>query len=346
MKKTVLINLGFIVVLIVIIEMIFGYWFKANNFGIYARSQRNVRILVSTEHSGKKTEHLYKRNFYAFRGDEFNPKDVEIIFMGGSTGNQRYTPENLSIVGKLNSFLEKDNINKKIYNASTDGQSTRGYVNNFLYWFTKIPNFKPKVFIFYSGINDSKCCPKWARHYDFKVADKTILRVRDYAKNNSILLELFKKMEDKYFPKMLFGYIQPYKKSHEDYEFIDFNKAQIKYSKDEINEKQKKMLISFQKNLQNLKIQINKYNAKPIFITQVQYDGNGDNNVFLINKELKKFSKKNNYALIALDETITDLNKTDFYDGVHTTFDGSNKIAKIIYPQLLSNLKIILKDLN
>ena len=346
MKKTVLINLGFIVVLIVIIEMIFGYWFKANNFGIYARSQRNVRILVSTEHSGKKTEHLYKRNFYAFRGDEFNPKDVEIIFMGGSTGNQRYTPENLSIVGKLNSFLEKDNINKKIYNASTDGQSTRGYVNNFLYWFAKIPNFKPKVFIFYSGINDSKCCPKWARHYDFKFADKTILRFRDYVKNNSILIELFKKVEDKYFPKMIFGYMQPYKKPDEDYEFIDFNKAQIKYSKDEINEKQKKMLISFQKNLQNLKIQINKYNVKPIFITQVQYDGNGDNNVFLINEELKKFSKKNNYALIALDEIITGLNKADFYDWVHTTFDGSNKIAKAIYPQLLSNLKIILMEGN
>jgi hypothetical protein len=66
----------------------------------------------------------------------------------------------------------------------------------------------------------------------------------------------------------------------------------------------------------------------------------------LINRELKKFSKKNNYALIALDEIITDLNKADFYDWVHTTVDGSNKIAKIIYPQLLSNLKIILKDLN
>ena len=39
-------------------------------------------------------------------------------------------------------------------------------------------------------------------------------------------------------------------------------------------------------------LQINKYNVKPIFITQVQYDGNGDNNVFLINEELKKFSKK------------------------------------------------------
>ena len=68
--------------------------------------------------------------------------------------------------------------------------------------------------------------------------------------------------------------------------------------------------------------------------------------MFLINEELKKFSKKNNYALIALDEIITDLNKADFYDWVHTTFDGSNKIAKVIYPQLLSNLKIILKDLN
>jgi len=346
MKKIVFVNLVFFIVLIIIIEMIFGYWFKTNNFGIYARSERNVKVLISIEHSGKKIEHLYKRNFYAFRGDEFNPRDIEIVFTGGSTGNQKFTPENLSIVGKLNSFLKKDNINKKIYNASTDGKTTRGYVNDFLYWFTKIPNFKPKIFIFYSGFNDSKCCPNWSKHYDFKFADNAILKIRDYIKNNSILVELIKKVEDKYFPKMMFAYIQPYKELHEDYEFINFNKAQIKYSKAEINEEQKKMLTFFKKNMQNLKIQINKYNVKPIFITQIQYDGNGDHSVFLINRELKKFSKKNNYALIALDEIITGLNKADFYDWVHTTFDGSNKIAKAIYPQLLSNLKIILMEGN
>ena len=39
-------------------------------------------------------------------------------------------------------FLKNDNTKLKIYNASTDGKTTQGYVNDFLYWFPKIPNFK------------------------------------------------------------------------------------------------------------------------------------------------------------------------------------------------------------
>ena len=51
--------------------------------------------------------HTYKRNFYGFRGDDVDPKDQKIIFIGGSTGNQRYTPEEMTIVGLINDELKK-----------------------------------------------------------------------------------------------------------------------------------------------------------------------------------------------------------------------------------------------
>ena len=341
MKKILLINITVFIFILTIIEIIFGYWFKDNNFGIYVRSERNVKEIISFEHNENKLKHIYIRNFYAFRGEDFKPSEVQIVFLGGSGGNQRLTPENLTIVGNLNLFLKNDNTKLKIYNASTDGKSTRGYVNDFLYWFPKIPNFKPKVFIFYIGVNDSNPYPEWAKHYDLKLADNTILKIRDYIKNNSFTFELIKKVEDKYLPKVTSAYVTTNENLYENFNFIDFSEAKKKYSNIELNNQEKKMVVAFKNRLINLNIQILKYNIYPIFITQIQYDGLRDHYLFLIIQELKKFCEENDYSIIALDEITSEFDKNDFYDTVHTTAAGSKKIAKIIYPKLVKILKQI-----
>ena len=156
------------------------------------RSERNISNLFNVTQNDKKYTVYYKRNFYAFRGDEFDPSDVEIVFEGGSSGNERFTPEEYTIIGNLNKYFKENNSEIIIYNASTDGKTTRGYVNDFLYWFPKIPNFNPKFFIFYIGINDRKF---QYEHYDFKFAKKRSKKLRDYIKNNSIILEMIKKIE-------------------------------------------------------------------------------------------------------------------------------------------------------
>ena len=59
-----------------------------------------------------------------------------------------------------------------------------------------------------------------------------------------------------------------------------------------------------------------------------------DKNLFLVNQELKRFSKSNNFDLIALDEFINNMEINDYYDQLHTTIPGSEKIAMTLYPQL------------
>ena len=71
----------------------------------------------------------------------------------------------------------------------------------------------------------------------------------------------------------------------------------------------------------------------PIFITQVAYNGIKDQKLFLINEKLKDFSENNNFQLIKLDEIIN-MDLYDFYDEMHTTPNGSKKIADTIYPYL------------
>ena len=157
MKKIKIIKILFInciifFSLIFIFEIFFGYWFKENNFGFIMRFERQKQILYETIHDEKKYRFFYKRNFYGFRGEEVDPKNIKIVFLGGSTGNQRVTPENLTIVGLLNTKLNIDGYNFKIHNGSTDGKSTKGYANDFKYWFPKIPNFNPKIIICFPSL--------------------------------------------------------------------------------------------------------------------------------------------------------------------------------------------------
>ena len=121
----------FLIIPILFVEAFFGYWFKENNFGYLMRSERQKKVYVETEHDKIKYKFYYKRNFYGFRGDEFDPKNVKIIFEGGSTANQRFTPESLTIVGQLNKKFSNENINVKIYNASTDGKTLKGIIYDF-----------------------------------------------------------------------------------------------------------------------------------------------------------------------------------------------------------------------
>ena len=98
---------------------------------------------------------MYKRDHYGLRGDYNKISDIEIVTIGGSTTDERWIDENLTWTYLLQEELNKKGLKIKIANAGVDGQSTLGHMYNFDLWFNKIPNFKPKIFLLYIGINDS-----------------------------------------------------------------------------------------------------------------------------------------------------------------------------------------------
>ena len=91
----------------------------------------------------------------------------------------------------------------------------------------------------------------------------------------------------------------------------------------------------FQNKLLKLNSIIKTKKFKPIFITQLKFDGLKDKKLFLVNNELKLFAETNDYFLIPLDE-ILNMQVNDFYDEVHTTPQGSQRIANKVFPILLN----------
>lgn len=296
------------------------------------RKERNKNWETVSNFNNKEYKFFYKRNFYGFRGDEFDPKDVKIVFEGGSTGNQRFTPEEYTIVGLLNQKFQTEQIDLKIYNASTDGKSLRGIIYDFNYWFPKINNFKPEYIIFYLGINDRTLADQMdERMFDLHIQEKRIDRFKDYIKNNSFIYERYKTIANKYFPKQTSGYFLNNDELYKNFEYVRYKQA--KESNKNISNKDKILLKQFEERLLVLKKILMKNKITPIFITQVAYNGIKDQKLFLINEKLKDFSENNNFQLIKLDEIIN-MDLYDFYDEMHTTPNGSKKIADTIYPYL------------
>jgi len=58
--KIVLINLLIFLILIVIIEALFGTWLKKNNFGFSIRELRNIKLNMSVKYDGIKYDYVFK----------------------------------------------------------------------------------------------------------------------------------------------------------------------------------------------------------------------------------------------------------------------------------------------
>ena len=330
--KITLINFLIFLFLTLVMEIIFGTWVKKNNFGISIRKLRNVEMPMSVKYNGKQYDYIFKRNNHGFIGDNLDPSKIQIVFLGGSTGEEMFKPPVYSIVGQLNSKFAKDGIDLKIINASKGGKTTRGYVNDFRHWFSKINDFNPRKFIFYIGINDSSL--KIQGLFDKPYKNNLPEKIEDYIKNNSIIYLLKKKIENKYFNELRKHYGLVKENLYSNFQLINYNKAREKFLKSELSDIEKNIIENFSKNLQNLNNIIIEEEIEPIFITQIQFDGINNKKLFIINEYLKEFCKINNYNIIKLDEMSYDLNHKDFYDEVHTTIEGSRKISSLIYKDI------------
>ena len=330
--KVIFYNFFILLIIVIFFETFFGYWFKDENFGIYIRDQRNVERKFDINHYGQNYRYTFKRNSLGFIGNEIDPKKIKIVFEGGSTGEQQFTPPEFRIVDQLNSFLKKDQIDLQIINASKGGKTTRGYYNDFKSWFPKIKNFKPEIFIFYTGHNDASL--KLPKHFDNVKRSNYFDQLEDYIKNNSIIYEIKIKIQNKYFGKIRTNYGLYEKDLYDNYEYIDYLKAKMKFNLNELNNEELNLLDNFKKNLNNLNKEINKMNIIPVFITQLRFDGISTKTLFIINETLKEFCNSNNFHIIKLDEMVKTFEKDDFYDKIHTGINGSKKISELLYPEL------------
>ena len=333
------INLLIFIFTLSIFEIFFGYWLSDNQFSYHMRGKRLQKIEFDFERENFSKKVIFKRDFYGFREDfEFDNKydlsKIKIVFNGGSTGEEMYKPYSKTIVGNLNNFLKNDKFEHKIYNASLAGKSSQGKINDFYIWFNKLDNFNPDIMIFYLGINDRRIPKK--RFHDNNDQLNLKQKIINTISQKSFFWDKIKKIKDLYFTSKVDGYLlfdnevsEKIKKG-----FVSYEQASKKFTK--ISLEENLIIDNYKKNLNIIKKIVNEKKITPIFITQINYEGNGDRILYFLNKNLKEFCKKNNFKIVKLDEKIIEPVNHLFFDEVHTNELGSDYISKLIYPDLKS----------
>ena len=329
--KLIFVNILIFLIFLIILELIFGSWFK-NNFKLRLSSERNINRVYKFDFNNHKGQSLYIRDNLGFRiaKNSINPKDIDIVFAGGSTTNQKFLNYDETIVGILDDKIKK----YKFVNSGIDGMSIIGHINSFDFWYNKIENFNPSYFIFYIGVNDQFLFSenKIDRNVDKLTEASKKAKIREYLESNSFFYKQFRILKSTLYLKFGFnkGVNQVNKKTvvyHErdNDEFISYDN----FSNKDIDVKKKEFYESLLEKLTN---RVTEKKSKIIYLTQIS--GNGmNNNLFLIASTIMKHCEK--FQLICFNlAKEADLNYNDFYDGLHLNRDGSKKASNYIYNKL------------
>jgi lysophospholipase L1-like esterase len=347
--KIIIINFLIFITLVLIVEIIFGYWFDKDNLGPYMREHRMKKALYTLKINNEEYKYVYKRNYYGFRGEEIDPAKIEAVIIGGSTTDERYKPEEFTITGYLNKNLKKNGINIEVVNAGIEGQSTRGHLSNFNVWFPKLKEFAPKYIFFYVGINDTGSSYKDTEYQNaldgFVLNPNKNESFRDNIKSRSIFYDLLRKTKHKYYRgnenKRVtydFNLFSKERSELEVKEYYTFKEKLQVYNLEEILKKNKKRIDYYLNNIDKLVAHSYKIGATPIFINQEAQQGWYSESLFALNISLINHCEKKKYNCIDLAKKL--IGKPEYWwDGMHTTATGSKKIAELITPEILSYMK-------
>lgn len=331
------------------LEIIFGHWFSPDKL---SRLNLIRDVSLSYDINGLyPTENnivIYKRDQYGLRGVYTLTEAIDILTVGGSTTDQRYITEGQTWQDILaREFLAKGK-RISIVNAGVDGQSTYGHIKNFDWWFPFIPNLKTKYVLYYVGLNDFYKIDESSRDDDLVGASSFSTTIKE----NSALYYLYRTIKGMYEANLT---------ANIGHRAVNFSEIEWTVRKPSIQNHQELMqerLLSYRDRLKLLNKKVRELGAIPVCVTQPSRSYrvlNGD----IIGRS--DFSYKYEgvdinavdffYMLQLLNETTlevceevggipidlangVDWEDADFYDFVHNSPKGAEKIGIYLYERL------------
>ncbi len=153
--RVLLVNVALLVVVVLALELVFGHW-RAPQRVSNPLLIRNVvlRYELSDLYRTHGSHARYTRDAYGLRGAYLSPADIDILTVGGSTTDQRFVDDAFTYQARLAERFQAAGRAVSVVNAGVDGQTTYGHLRSFDVWFAHIPGFAPKYYLYYVGLND------------------------------------------------------------------------------------------------------------------------------------------------------------------------------------------------
>ena len=351
-------NSAGILLCVVVLELIFGDWVGIkNNLGFFNNLaiKKNTYQLYNVDplYDNDNKKILYKRDKFGLRGSYKKLKDIDILTMGGSTTDQRFIDEEKTWQEVLHKKSHLGGQPIYLANAGVDGQSTYGHIKAIQHWLSKIEDLKPKYYLFYLGVNDV-----WKDTIDLYSKDKILISdektffERSIFWNSKIILNSIFDDRVRHIKHGNFS-------DNENNEWVDYGLLENYSFINPYLREYKKRLITLNKlvqkngsktiivtNTNNLfKTVENKIMGKN---TQFIYHGKMINGVDyghiykLFHETARLFCAENDIIFFNLAQELVFNYDEDFYDTVHNTPSGTQKIGHFLY----HSIKNINLDLN
>ena len=343
--RIVLVNLAVLVVGMALIELVFGGWLGKPGYGqinIPRHTQRSFD--VSGLYAGGGVIN-YTRDGHGLRGAYADPSGIDVLTMGGSTSNQLYIDDKETWQARLADRFRRAGNPKVIVDASVDGQSTRGHIAVFERWFPLVPKLRARFVLAYVGINDMHV--EGAAPYDAMESPDLSRRVRQVLLNHSALYGLFRTARGAIRArqaKLVHG-ARPYTG-------VTWARAHAVDTADPRGAELAPRLDAYRARLRVLMGKIRRFGARPVIVTQPlagyrirdgwvwgvrDKDGSvssgGYHKITAFNQAAMAVCRAEGAVCIDLGRELL-FGDGDFYDRLHNTPRGAQKIGRYLYEQL------------
>jgi lysophospholipase L1-like esterase len=336
------INLLLIVLLLIPVELWFGYWLDGP--GAVSMLDANPgRIEVrSSPLYPPGTTITNSRNRYGFRGGPADPARIDVLALGGSTTAERYIDDKDMWTAQLETGLRQSDCPTTIANAGVDGYSTVGDIASFNGWFDRVPGLKPRFMLVYVGINDAAVNPK-AAWYEKSVRYKSQWRqIEHYVASRSALHRLHVALR---------GWWQARENQliHDELPITAGTQWEPASLPADFTATAAPKVESYRRRLSRLTALIRDFGARPVYITQRRMDGRlvdghwqqiaGSDGarhtaaVDAINQATLGFCHDTGETCVDLAGRI-DFSSSEFADAIHTNPAGSAHIGRFLAREL------------
>ncbi|MBF0430179.1 MAG: SGNH/GDSL hydrolase family protein [Fibrobacteria bacterium] len=356
------INLSILLLGIIGLELIFGNWLFENRVNRLNIIKSCKRVYDVTNVYDRKDKMItYTRDDYGLRGVFNFPREIDILTVGGSTTDQRFIPDGETWQDFIMQAFQKDGKQIVVANAGVDGQSTKGYLKNFEWWFPHIKSLHPKYIIFYLGANDILA---WDNSLTSSYDDLKLMEPQKYD-NLPFSYKVYKIIRDKsaimHLKRIIFGTYKAVFVQKVSHRRLDFDKQKwtTKALQNDHQELMAPHLLVYKKRLEKLIQHSQKMGAKPVFVTTPirQYRFSGDSLYGVTNSAYYRGETVNGVDLYYM---MMEMNKTtlqtcakndcvpidvcnlyenkrendDFYDLWHMTPKGAKKVGQLVFEGL------------
>jgi len=378
----ILVNLILILILLIPIELIFGGWLKAPGMWDFA-AYRNVHWRIGVERYYKRSDRInYKRDYYGFRGNYKNIEDIDILTIGGSTTDERFVNDGETWPDTLAKCLRNIGYDADVANAGISGQSSVGHILNFHNWLNYIDGLSPKYIIAFVGINERGVGTAWqskledirtfteahGQHDKWKTIRKWLRRnsavynlvktvggnIKAWELGYAILPDFQISDHEINSPKRLNGAEQvELNYAQDSREILKIDSPQYKLHLDKVRAGINSKLRGYETRIDHLTKEIVNFGATPIYVTNIRADYRFKGK-FIAGKLRKYFElepyhevtrrhcREKNLLCVDVSRKV-EVAPGDFFDVMHTTPSGSQKIGQEICNKLSSLNNIHLK---